>query len=150
MPELKDRLDEIDRDVIIRDVVDVIDNEVKSKGGLTGVALKGGYNAVKKLRNGHMIEDAVDELLDDFSRALSPMYEEYLDDESFGSFEEYVAANEQEATDALLSITDDRADDADNEFLAKTYGKLRGQAVKHVTAALPRVGRLIDKHAPRD
>lgn len=149
MAILKERLDEVDREIIVADVVQLIDEEVESKSGFTGMALKTGYNAVKKLRNGRMIEDAADELLDDFSRALSPMYEEYLESDHPETFEEYLANHEDRATQALLSITDDRAEEADNAFLSKTYNKLRGQAEKHVTQALPRVGRLIDKHAPR-
>lgn len=97
-----------------------------------------------------MIEDAVDELLDDFTEALTPMYDEYSNGDAAPSFEQYIADNEERATQALLGITDDRAEDADNRFLQKTYNKLRGQAEKHVISALPRVGRLIDKHAPKD
>jgi hypothetical protein len=150
MAELQDRLDEIDRDKLVDDVVELIDEEVHDKGGLTGMALKGGYNAVKRLEGGRMIHEAVDGLLDDFSEALSPLYDDYLDDASYETFEDYLADHEQEGADALLSITDEKAEETDQNFLAETYDKLRGQAEGHVTDALPRVGRLIDKHAPRE
>lgn len=150
MAELTERLDEMDRDVLVDDVVTLIDEEVASKGGLTGMALKGGYNAVKRLKDGRMIEEAVDGLLDDFTVALSPMYEDYLEDESYSNFEDYLADHQQEGADALLSITDDRAETTDHNFLRKTYEKLRGQAEEHVYEALPRVGRLVDEHAPRN
>ena len=150
MSELQETLDKVDREIIIRDVVQLIDDEVKSKGGLTGAALKGGYSAVKRLENGNMIRNAVDGLLDDFTDALSPLYEEYRADGSAGSFESYIDDRPEEATDALLSITDGKAENADNKFLKKTYSKLRGQAEHHVTDALPRVGRLIDKHTPQN
>jgi len=150
MPELQDRLDEIDREELVDDVVQLIDEEVQEKGGLTGMALKGGYNAVKRLKDGRMIHDAADGLLDDFSAALSPLYDDYLGDESYETFESYLGDHQQEGADALLSITDERAEETDQNFLAETYQKLRGQAEGHVTDALPRVGRLIDKHAPRE
>lgn len=150
MSDLTDKLDEVDRDELIDDVVELIDDEVSDKGGLTGTALKAGYSAVKKLENGRMIEKAVDGLLDDFTDALSPLYEAYADDTAASSFESYLDARPDEAVDALLGVTDQKAEEAENEFLKSTYQKLRGQAETHVEQALPRVGRLIDEHAPQD
>ena len=150
MPELQETLDEVERDVIIDDVVELIDEEVKSKGGLTGMALKGGYNAVKQMRGGRMIHKAVDDMLDEFTAALEPLYEDFMIADHPATFEKYLDQNEERATQALLGITDRRAEGADNQFLAKTYNKLRGQAEGHVTDALPAVGRLIDKHAGKE
>lgn len=150
MSKLQDRLDEIDRDELVDDVVELIDEEVASKGGITGMALKGGYNAVKQLEDGRMIHEAADGLLDEFTEALGPMYDDYLDDESYDGFEEYLADHQSEGTDALLSVTDQKAEETDHDFLAKTYNKLRGQAEGHVKEALPGVGQLIDRHAPRE
>ncbi|MFB6373880.1 MAG: hypothetical protein ABEN55_12400 [Bradymonadaceae bacterium] len=147
MAQLQETLDQVDRDVIVRDVVELIDEEVNSKGGLTGMALKGGYNAVKQMRDGRMIRKAVDDMLDEFTQALEPLYEDFMADDTSGTFEDYLDTHQDRATQALLGITDRRAENADNQFLAKTYNKLRGQAEGHVTDALPRVGRLIDKHA---
>jgi hypothetical protein len=149
MATLKETLAETDRQVVIRDTVTLIDAEVSRKSGMTGLALKGGYKVVKKLRGGRMIDDAVDYLLDDFTDALDPMYQEYLEDESASTFERYLSGRSDEAADALLAITDGKAERAENKVLLKTYKKLRGQAKKHVVEALPGVGRLIDQHAPR-
>lgn len=149
MSTLEERLDSVDRDKLVDDIVALIDSEVSSKGGFSGVALKTGYKAVKRLRGGRMIHDAADILLDDFSRALSPLYDSYLEDDSYATFEDYLADHRKKASNALLSITDDKADEADSKLVRKTYHKLRGQAEGHVEEALPGVGRLIDKHAPR-
>ena len=148
MTTLQTILADADRRELVDDVVSIIDEEVASKGGFGGVALKTGYKAVKRLKNGRMIEEAADALLDDFTRALSPLYDDYLDAEGYASFEAYIDDHHREATDALLSITDDKAEQADNQILRKTYDKLRGSAEGHVEDALPAVGRLIDKHAP--
>lgn len=149
MSELKSRLNEVERTVVIDDTVRLIDAEVASKGGFSGAALKGGYKVVKKLKGGTMIEFAVDKLLDDFSDALSPLYEDYVEAEE-GNFESYLRGRETEAADALLAITDDKARRAKSKVIVKTYDKLRGSAESHVIDALPGVGRLIDTHAPRD
>lgn len=147
MSELRSRLNEVDRNVVIDDTVRLIDAEVASKSGFSGAALKGGYKVVKKLKGGTMIEFAVDKLLDDFSDALSPLYEEWSKDGG-GSFENYLSTREKEAADALLAITDDKARRAKSKVIVKTYNKLRGSAESHVVDALPGVGRLIDTHAP--
>ncbi len=145
MGALQNELDKIERDVLVDNVVHLIDQEVQDKGGLTGAALKAGYRAVKRMKGGRMVEDAVDGLLDEFTAALDPLYEDYLDSND-PDFESYLDGHQDEATDALLSITDDRAEATDQKFLRKTYNKLRGQAEQHVTDALPRVGALVDRH----
>lgn len=146
MADLTERIEEIGREIVIRDTVRLIDEEVAAKSGVTGMALKGGYKVVKKLRNGRMIERAVDHLLDDFSGAMNPFYTDFCDSDG-DSFERYLGSHLDEAADALLGITDRRINEAENKIIVKTYGKLRGQAKKHVIEALPGVGRLIDSHA---
>jgi hypothetical protein len=52
------------------------------------------------------------------------------------------------ASEALLSVTDARAAASGRPTIIKAYGSVRGSAVKHVEAALPRVGDLVLKYAP--
>lgn len=148
MTSLTERLETVDRHAVIEDTADLIDDEVKSKSGLSGMALKGGYGAVKKVKP-NMIEDAIDHLLDDFSDALDPLYQDFLDDENTETFETYIQDHDERAADDLLSITDERAERSDQKTLKKVYYKLRDQAERHVRQALPGVGRLIDEHAPK-
>lgn len=150
MSVLQERLETIDRQVVIRDTVSLIDDEVASKSGLSGMAIKGGYKVVKKLRGGGMIHDAVDHLLDDFTAALAPMYDDYLEADGASTFERYLRGHADEASDALLGITDAKIKRAETRVIISTYNKLRGQAEKHVVDALPGVGRLIDSHAPKE
>ena len=148
MSELSEILSQVDRQVVITDTVSLIDDEVASKSGVTGLALKGGYKVVKKLKSGKMISFAVDKLLDDFTNALDPVYADFLESDE-KTFETFIKDRTDSTADALLAITDDRADRAENKVIQKTYSKLRGTAKSHVVDALPGVGRLIDKHAPR-
>lgn len=149
MASLKDALANVDRSAVIRDAVELIDAEVQRKSGLSGMALKAGYGVVKKLKNGTMIEDAVNHLLDDFTNALSPLYDSYLAQDAVKTFEGFLPAQGKQGADALLAITDGKASRSDHKIIRSTYEKLRGQAEKHVIDALPGVGRLIDKHLPR-
>ena len=149
MTRLTERLQDTDRTTVIRDTTQLIDDEVRDKSGISGMAIKGGYKVVKKLRPG-IIEDAVDHLLDEFTTALEPLYEDFLTDESAESFENFIKKHDDRAAQDLLTITDERARRSDKQVLKSTYSKLRGQAEKHVKDALPGVGRLIDRHAPKN
>ncbi len=148
MALLTERMKEVDRKVVIADTARLIDDEVAGKSGLTAIPLKGGYKVVKAIKPG-FIEEAIDHLLDEFSGALSPLYEDYIEQDRVTSFEAYIQAHDTRAANDLLSITDKRAERSDNRVLKSTYQKLRGQAEKHVREALPALGRLIDQHAAR-
>lgn len=148
MSYLQDKLAIIDRKIVVQDTVTLIDEEVQRKSGLSGMAIKGGYAAVKKLKSGRMIDKAVEILLDDFTGALSPLYDSYRAQEQHKSFATYLGLHETTATQALLQITDDRIQQAENRLIISTYKKLRTQAERHVTEALPGVGRMIDRHVP--
>ncbi len=150
MSYLKERLETNDRNAIIADTVRLIDAEVQRKSGLTGMALKGGYKAVKKMRSGTMISKAVDFLLDDFTEALAPMHDSFRAQDTHTTFDRYLVSQGTNASDALLTITDRKAANSENRVVKATYNKLRGQAQKHVLEALPGVGRLIDTYVPRE
>lgn len=143
---LKEVLAAVDRKKLVDDVVQLIDDEVSRKGGVTGLALKGGYAVVKKLKGGRMIHLAADNLLDDFTVALDTIYSRFQAEGGQGGFTAFLARHEQEATNALLGITDGRAARAEHAVLKKTYEKLRPQAEKHVKEALPGVGRLVSRY----
>ncbi len=143
---LTQRMKEVERKVLVADTAKLIDEEMADKSGLTSLPLKGGYKIVKAIKPG-FIEESVDHLLDEFSEALSPLYEDYVAQQDITLFETYIQAHSTRAANDLLSITDKRAERSDNRVLKSTYQKLRGQAEKHVREALPALGRLIDQHA---
>jgi hypothetical protein len=133
------------RPAVVRDVVGLIDSEVSRKGGFSGMAIKGAYKLVKKLKGGQMIPEVADGLLDEFSEAFEPLHEEYRGG-SGGGFDRFLHGRRRDAVNALLSITDGRAQRTTNSTLKAAYGKLRPMAEKNVGEAIPGIGRMIDKH----
>jgi hypothetical protein len=131
------------RPAVIDDSLRVLDQEVADKGGLGGVAVKTAYKLVKGISPG-FLRQVVDHLLDDFLDGLDPIYQEAVS--SGASPRQHLQQNPGRVADALLSITDRRAQNAKNKAIKKTYDKLRGQAKKHVEAAVPRLGELFERH----
>ena len=128
---------------LIRDCVVVIDEEVKSKSGFTGAAIKTAYRVVKGVKPG-FIEDAVDNLIDDFAGKLQPFADEAR--EKGVEIPKFFSDNARKIADALLGITDARAQRSSHKTVRKTYEKLRPKAQDHVAQACPRIGRLVEKY----
>lgn len=129
---------------IVKDCCVLIDEEVKDKGGISGLAIKAGYGAVKGIKPG-FVEDVVESLLPDFGKALDPLVGEAKSQNKTVS--DHFSSNASRVADALLSITDAKASRAKSGVAKSAYDKLRGSAKKNVEQAVPRLGKLIEKHA---
>ncbi len=138
-------LDSGRRPAVVSDFETLVDAEVSDKGGVSGAVVKTGFAAVKKIKPG-IIPSAVDTLLPDFASALEPFYGDYRA-KGGSDFGAYLSSRSDEASDALLSVTDSRAEKSNRDSIKKVYGKLRPNGKKNVEEALPRLGQLIDKHA---
>ena len=131
------------RRAIVDDAARLLDAEVEDKRGFSGKAVKLAFRAVKGVSPG-MIPMSIDALLDDFCVAIQPIWEECQ--ASGQAARTFFQANAQQVSNALLSITDARAEKSTQRVLKSTYGKLRGQAIKHISEAMPRLADLIEKH----
>jgi hypothetical protein len=132
------------RPKVIADCVQLINEEVDAKGGLTGLAVKGAYALVKAVKPGFVTE-AVDHMLDDFVKRLEPFWADaQAKNEPIGPL---MNTRAPQVADALLAISDERAARSSNPTLKKAYEKLRPTGKKHVEQAVPRVGRLVQKYA---
>lgn len=138
-------LDSSRRPAVVSDLENLVDQEVSDKSGVSGAVIKTGFAAVKKIKPG-IIGSAVDSLLDDFAATLEPFYADFKG-KGGGDFGAYLSSRGSEAADALLSVTDARAEKSTRDSIKKVYNKLRPNGKKNVEEALPRLGQLIDKHA---
>jgi hypothetical protein len=130
---------------VVDDCLHLIDEEVHDKGGLTGLAIKAGYKTVQGIKPG-FVRQVVSDLLPEFAQALQPIYD---DAKSAGAgVKTHFVSNSEKVADALLTITDEKAKRSKSGMVKGTYEKLRGSAKKNVEAAVPRLGAMIEKHAP--
>jgi len=125
------------------DVEALIDAEVSDKKGASGLALKGGYAAVKKV-GPSIVPGAIEGLLPEFVEKIQPFWKDYAGN---GSFADYLTARGDQVADALLTVTDERIAGTSKTAVKKVYDSLRSSAQKHVVEALPRLGELVQKHA---
>lgn len=143
-------LDSDKRGFVVTDLENLVDEEVKDKSGLSGGVIKTGYAAVKKVKPG-IIWGVIDTLLDEFVEALEPHWTAYgaartgpTPPADFGA---YLASHPQPVSEALLTVTDRRAERSSRAAITSIYSKLRGKAQENVIEALPRLGRVVEKHS---
>jgi hypothetical protein len=130
------------RPQVIRDCEQIIDEEVSSKG-LAGIPIKAAYAVVKAIKPG-FIPEVIDGLLDDFADRLDPLYQAAKTKNE--PITAYFNGRSGEAAEALLGITDQRAQRSKNQVVRTAYEKMRPMAKKHTEAAIPRVSKMIAKH----
>jgi hypothetical protein len=134
--------DDAKKSAIVNDCCTLVDEEVSSKGGLSGIAVKAGYAAVKGIKPG-FIKHTVEVLLPEFAEKLDPIW---ADAEKTGNPGSYLNSNKSRVADALLAVTDARAARSNKGVVKGTYEKLRSSAKKNVEEAVPRLSRLLEKH----
>ena len=130
------------KSAVVADCCSLVDEEVRDKGGLSGLAVKAGYAAIKGVKPG-FVGEVVDKLLPEFAAKLDPMWQEGKEK---GDPVAFLTSNKSRAADALLSITDAKSKNAKSAVVRGTYEKLRGSAKKNVEEAIPRLAKLMLKH----
>jgi hypothetical protein len=145
MATLPDLLATDKKEQVIEDCCSLIDAEVKDKGGISGLAIKAGYSAVKGIKPG-FVRTVVHDLLPEFAQALDPVWQDAKKDGK--PVAPYFSSNSSRVADALLAITDAKAARSKSGVVKGTYDKLRNSAKKNVEAAVPRLGEMVQKYAP--
>jgi hypothetical protein len=134
--------DESKKSAIITDCLTLVDDEVASKSGISGFAVKAGYGAVKGVKPG-FIREVVEKLLPEWAAKLDPLW---VDGNKDGKPVAYFEKNRSRVADELLSVTDAKIGGAKSGVVKKTYSSLRGSAKKNVEDAVPRLAKLMEKH----
>ena len=133
--------DEAKRKELIVAVLQLIESQVNAKAGLGGMALKAAYQAIQGLKPGFM-NSTVQNLLPDFARVLDPMREQA---QATGSgLGAYFAEHAPQVAQALLQITDAKAQASSNAAVKSLYGKMRGTAEKNVAGAAKGLGEVLE------
>ena len=130
---------------VIDDCYTLIKQEVSDMSGISGAAVKVAYKTVTTFLPGH-VRHMVGVMLPELVDKLEPYWADF--GTAGGSeFGDYLAKRGGEVSESLLSVSDARAASSERPTIIKAYKTVRGNAAKHVEAALPRVGTLVQKYA---
>ena len=130
---------------VTSDTLALVDSELASKSGMSGTAVKVAFKAVTAFAPGYY-QETVHGMIPNMVYQLSPFWADFQ--VSGGAdFGDYLSKRGDEVSEALLSITDARAANSTHPTIVKAYQAVRGNAAKHVVAALPQVGALVQKYA---
>ncbi len=128
--------------MLIDDCCKMIDVQLASKSGISGIALKTSFAALKGVKPGY-IPHIVEQLLPQFLTALDPLWNEGVENgDPVGHF----VISRFLVADVLLSITDQRVKGVNRPLVRGTYEKLRTSAKKHVVDGIPDFAKVIDKY----
>ena len=144
---------------VVADCENLVEQEVRDMSGVTGAAVRLAYRTVRTFDAGH-IPAMIESILPSVADALQPYWAdftaefpgaatgsgEYGDVGAYGDFGDYLTKHEDDVAEALLAITDSRRRASSRMTIVKAYNTVRGSAIKHVKAALPATGALIQKY----
>jgi hypothetical protein len=130
---------------VIADCRTLIDQQIDDKSGMSGTTVKLAYKTVSKFAPGH-IDHMIKSLLPDMVDKLEPFWADFSTSGGAG-FGDYLAKHGEEVAQALLSVTDARAEASSRATIIKAYRSVRGGAAKHIEVALPAVGDMVLKYA---
>ena len=130
---------------VVADCQALVEQELSTKSGVSGTAIKVAYKAVTAFAPGYY-QSTVEIMLPDMAEKLEPFWADFS--ASGGSeFGDYLAKRGDEVAEALLTVTDAMAAASERPAIVKAYNAVRRGASKHIEAALPRLGALVQKYA---
>jgi hypothetical protein len=130
---------------VVADCLELIEQEVSDKSGITGTAVKLAYKTVTAFAPSYL-RDTVESLLPELADNLQQFWADFCASGS-SEFGDYLVKRSDEVSEALLSMTDARAEASDRPTIVRAYRTVRGGAARQIEAALPRVGNLVLKYA---
>ena len=134
------------RPLLVNDCVALIDLSVKSTKGFTGIAVKGAYSSVKMIKP-RFVEGVVDALLDEWIEKLAGFEKEHGERRVAGPLSAYLIQERVRVSEALIAVTDGRAETTKHKTAAKFYHRLRPSALAHVEGSIPDLAALVEKYS---
>ncbi|MBW4641957.1 MAG: hypothetical protein KME23_02880 [Goleter apudmare HA4340-LM2] len=127
---------------VVDDIGNMIEAQIASKSGISGIALKTAFAAIKGVKPGY-ISYVVEQILPQSFTAIDPIWSEGV---QTGDPVGYLVTNRSRTANALLSVTDERIKKTQRQIVKGTYDKLRNSAQQHVEAAVPDLAKIIGKY----
>ena len=134
------------RDTVVAQITQVVEDQIAQRKGLSGAGIRTALKMAKANRP-DILPVVINRLLPDFCNALEPYFQQFqASDET--DFQRFVTRQEDEIQEAMLSVTDARAEQSQNKTFKKMYRQLRGTAGQEVRAILPKLSALVQARLP--
>ena len=130
---------------VVSDTLALVDSELASKSGMSGTAVKVAFKAITAFAPGYY-QETVAGMIPNMVYQLAPFWADFQVSGS-ADFGDYLSKRGDEVSEALLAVTDDMAGQSGRAPVVKAYKAVRGGAGKHIEAALPNLGAMIQKYA---
>jgi hypothetical protein len=130
---------------VVADTQALVNQELASKSGLSATGIKVAYKGITAFAPGYY-QNIINTLLPGWVDALEPYWADF--NATGGSqFGDYLAKRPEEISEALLAVTDAKGRESSRPTVVKMYNAVRGGATKHIEAALPNLGAMVQKYA---
>jgi hypothetical protein len=130
---------------VVTDVLALVDNELASKSGISGTAVKVAFKAITAFAPGYY-QETVASMVPDMVDQLAPFWADFQASGG-GDFGDYLSKRSDEVGPAMLKVTDAMRDRSGRAAVVKAYSAVRNGAGKHIDAALPNLGAMVQKYA---
>ncbi|HIK08164.1 MAG TPA: hypothetical protein IGS40_26350 [Trichormus sp. M33_DOE_039] len=135
-------LDPKKKAMVVDDCCNMIETQLAAKSGISGIALRTAFAALKGVKPGY-IPYIVEQLLPPCFSAIDPIWSEGIQK---GDPVAHLVASRSHTADALLSVTDTRVKSSTRSIVRGTYEKLRGSAKQHIEEAVPDFAQVIENY----
>ena len=130
---------------VVADTRALVDRELAGKSGLSATGIKVAYKGITAFAPGYY-HGIIETLLPGWVDQLQPFWEDF--NANGGSeFGDYLAKRPGEVSEALLAVTDAKGRESSRPTIVRMYNTVRGGATKHIEAALPNLGAMVQRYA---
>ncbi len=130
---------------VVADTLALVDSELANKSGVSGTAVKVAFKAITAFAPGYY-QETVQSMVPDMVNQLAPFWADFTASGS-ADFGDYLAKRGDEVSEALLKVTDAMRDRSGRAAVVKAYSAVRNGAGRHIEAALPNLGTMVQKYA---
>lgn len=143
-------LDDAVRPQVVKECCAIIDHQVSAKKGFSGIAIKGAYKTVKAIKPG-FVPGVVDALLDEWVGKLAEFEQEHVAaGGTADTVPDFLVSQRERVAEALISVTDSRAQTTKHKTAQKLYHRFRPSALTNVEEGVPELASLVARYGATD
>lgn len=128
----------------MNDLARTLENHIAGKSGISGTAMKLGFQALRAAKP-DIATRAARQLLPEIAKALDPLHAAFAADKGT-DFGAYLAAHGAQAASVVLAAVDARMVSVDNMATQSVYKRFRGSAGAEIQKLLPAFGNVLATH----